>query len=98
MGLSDHHKMIITIMKVKFKKNEPKTINFRCYKNFDENLFRQELKNALRNTHKEMDYDNFKWTMITILNKHAPMKKKFIRGNSAPVIRLCPRHSCTDLN
>ena len=76
--------MIITMMKGKFKKKDPKIINFRCYKKFDDNLFRDELKNALRNTHKEMDYDYFKLTFMAILNKHAPMKKKFIRGNNAP--------------
>ena len=83
-GLSDHHKMIITMMKGKFKKKDPQIINFRCYKKFDDNLFRVELQNALRNTRKEMDYDYFKLTFMAILNKHAPMKKKFIRGNNAP--------------
>ena len=39
-GLSDHHKMIITMMKGKFKKKDPQIINFRCYKKFDDNLFR----------------------------------------------------------
>ena len=83
-GLSDHHKMIITMMKGKFKKKDPKIINFRCYKNFDDNLFRDELINALRNTHDDMDYDYFKSTFVAILNKHAPRKKKFVRGNNAP--------------
>ena len=83
-GLSDHHKMIITMMKGKFKKKDPKIINFRCYKNFDDNLFRDELINALRNTHDDMNYDYFKSTFVAILNKHAPRKKKFVRGNNAP--------------
>ena len=83
-GLSDDHKMIITVMKCKFKKKDPKIINFRCYKNFDENLFRNELKNALRDTDKELNYDYFKQAFVNILNIHAPMKKKFIRGNNAP--------------
>ena len=71
-------------MKCKFKKKDPKIINFRCYKNFDENLFRNELKNALRETDKELNYDYFKQAFMNILNIHAPMKKKFIRGNNAP--------------
>ena len=83
-GLSDHHKMIITMMKGKFNKKDPKIINFRCYKNFDENLFRSELNNALRDTPKELDYDYFKQAFMNILNRHAPMKKKFVRGNNAP--------------
>ena len=83
-GLSDHHKMVITVMKSKFKKKDPKIINFRSYKNFGENLFREELKNALQDTGKEIEYDDFKQIFMTILNLHAPMKKKFIRGNNAP--------------
>ena len=50
-GLSDHHKMIITVMKVKFKKKEPKTINLRCYKNFNDHLFRDELKTTTGYVH-----------------------------------------------
>ena len=83
-GLSDHHKMIITMMKTKFKKKEPKIVKYRSYKHFDDNIFREELKNALQNTDKEMNYDVFNRTVITLLDKHAPMKKKFIRGNNAP--------------
>ena len=74
-GLSDHHKMIITAVKVKFKKKESQTIN---------DFFRDELKNTVQNTYTEMDYDDFKRTFMTILNKYAPMKKKFLRGNNAP--------------
>ena len=72
-------------MKGKFKKKGPKIINFRCYKKFGVNLFRDELKNALRNAHKEMDY-YFKLTFMAILNKHDPVKKKFTRGNNAPFL------------
>ena len=81
-GLSDHHKMIITVMKSKFKKKDPNIINFRCYKHFNEDLFLEQLKSALQNTHREMVYDDFKQTFLTILNLHAPMKKKLIRGNN----------------
>ena len=52
--------------------------------NFNDDLFRDELKNTLRNTFTEMGYDDCKRTFMTILNKHAPMKKKFLRGNNAP--------------
>ena len=71
-------------MKSKFKKKDPKIINFRWYKHFGEIVFREELKSGPQNTHREMVYDDFKQTFLTILNLHAPMKKKFIRGNNAP--------------
>ena len=75
-GLSDCLKMIFTMLNSKFKKKDPKIINFRCYKNFDENSFREDLRNAMQNTHTEMIYENFKQIFMTILNLHAPVNKK----------------------
>ena len=74
-GLSDLHKIIFTMLNSKFKKKDPKVINFRCYKNFHENSFREDLRNALQNTHAEMIYENFKQISMTILNLHAPVIK-----------------------
>ena len=31
-----------------------------------------------------MSYDDFKEIFIKVLNLHAPMKKKLVRGNNAP--------------
>lgn len=36
-GLSDFHKMIVTVMKTTVPKAKPKIIKYRDYKNFDEN-------------------------------------------------------------
>ena len=46
-GLSDFHKMIVTVMKNTIPKSEPKIIQYRDYKTFDENNFREELKEKL---------------------------------------------------
>ena len=83
-GLSDHHKMTVTVLKSYFKKKEPITVNYRCYKKFNVNLFRSELINVLQNVNNEIDNEEFKKTFMHVLNIHAPMKKKFIRGNNAP--------------
>ena len=83
-GLSDHHKMIITVLKTEFKKREPIQVNYRCYKHFDEILFRHDLSSALSNLSKTASYDDFEKLYIDILNPHAPVKKKFVRGNNAP--------------
>ena len=84
-GLSDHHKMIITVLKHYVKKKQPKTINYRCYKHFNESVFRNELIIKLQNFNKEtMNYDEFKNIFMVILDSHAPKKKKVIRGNNAP--------------
>ena len=84
-GLSDYHKMIITVLKVHFKKKEPITIKFRSYKNFNESIFRDNLLNNLQNSCKDMmSYDDFKEIFMKVLNLHAPMKNKLVRGNNAP--------------
>ena len=83
-GLSDYHKMIITALKVHFKK-EPITIKFRSYKKFNESRFRDYLLYDLQNSGKEtMSLDDFKEIFMNVLNLHAPMKKKLLRGNNAP--------------
>ena len=60
-GLSDHHKlMIITVLKSEFNKKDPIQINYRSYKNFDENYFRHKLSSALFNLLNEnTNYDDF---------------------------------------
>ena len=84
-GLSDHHKMIVSVLKTDYKKKDPLIVNYRSYNKFDENLFRQELTNALHNLMTENStYDEFKEVYMKVLNLHAPMKKKFVRGNNAP--------------
>ena len=87
-GLSDHHKMIITVLKSYFKKKHPVIKNYRSYKHFDEDLFRRDLKINLQNLNEEIrDYDNFKEIFMKVLNHHAPTMKKLIRGNNAPFMK-----------
>ena len=76
-GLSDHHKMIITILKSNYKKRVPLLVNYRSYKKFDENLLRSELANTLENLIGEnMGYDEFINVFMKTINLHAPMKKE----------------------
>ena len=42
-GMSDHHKMIVTVLKTSFKKSKPRIITYRRYKTFDRNDFRDDL-------------------------------------------------------
>ena len=46
-GLSDHHKMIITVLKTYFKKLKPSIIKYRSYANFDEDSFKTDLTYSL---------------------------------------------------
>ena len=80
-GLSDHHLLIFTMLKTQYERLPPKTIKYRKWKNFDEFLFRQELVNALN---CNLDYKTFEQVFELVLNRHAPMRTKFLRGNSQP--------------
>ena len=42
-GLSDFHKMIVTVMKTSYRKIEPKVMNYRDYKSFSNEGFRELL-------------------------------------------------------
>ena len=75
-GISDFHKMIITVMKTTFEKLEPKEINYRDYKDFDEDSFRSDLKNTLHCEKGNMDFTKFQNLFLQILNSHAQLKKK----------------------
>ena len=84
-GLSDCHKMTVTVLKMYIKKKKPRCVNYRCYKSFNEGDFRHDLLKCLETLDEAtMNYDNFLEIFINILNKHAPLKQKIVRGNQAP--------------
>ena len=47
IGISDFHKMVITVLKVFYKKQKPRIIQYKGYKNFDNQLFQRELNSKL---------------------------------------------------
>ena len=53
-GLSDFHKMVITVMKVFYKKQKPKIIQCRSYKNFDNQVFQRELSSELLKVYQNL--------------------------------------------
>ena len=82
-GLSDFHKMIVTVMKTTVPKAKPKIVQYRDYKNFVEGNFRTELRNKLNNQ-VIRTYIKFEEIFLEVLNKHAPFKKKVFRANHKP--------------
>ena len=82
-GLSDFHKMSVTVMKTTFPKAKPKVIQYRDYKHFVIGNFRLELRFKLRNEIVE-NYGKFEDIFLGILGKHAPLKKKVLRANEKP--------------
>ena len=82
-GMSDCHKMIVTVLKMKFCKAQPKIIYYRNYKKFDKNIFRTKLKQKLE-INKSSNYSDFENIFLSTLEDEAPLKKKTIRANQAP--------------
>ena len=77
--------MTVTVLKTYFKKKKPIQIDYRSYKYFTESEFRIDLQeNLLKHNKETMDYDDFKSIFIHVLDRHAPKKKKVVRGNNAP--------------
>ena len=85
-GLSDFHKMCVTVMKMYHCKQRLSVITYRKFKNFSNIEFMKDLEEHLT---KFEHFNNipsnlFKETVNTILEKHAPTKKKYVRANQAP--------------
>ena len=80
-GLSDFHKMAITVLKTKFEKSKPKTVLYRDYKKFNEIDFRNDLTKFLSLC---ISYDSFEKIFMEVLELHAPLKTKLLRANEAP--------------
>ena len=68
---------------------KPNIIFYRSYKKFDEKSFIEHLQNKNKNISISCNDPNVNYKSITenfleTTHKHAPLKKKFIRGNQAP--------------
>ena len=80
-GLSDFHKMSLTILKTKFEKNKPKLVHYRDYKNFNNESFKNDLQ---RYTILCTTYETFEKVFMNLLEIHAPLKQRYIRANEVP--------------
>ena len=60
-GISDHHKLIYTFFKSTYAKGKPNFVYYRCFKNFNKELFKKNLLQNLKNTGNsfEVFYDTF---------------------------------------
>ena len=81
-GLSDFQKLTTTVLKQYFPKPKPKIVSYSNYRNFRNDEFRVELNNEiLKHDINNIEYQYFLNVFIEILNKHAPMKTKYLRAN-----------------
>ena len=82
-GLSDHHKLVCTILKSGGFKGAPIEKIYRSYKTYDVSNFKITLKIELEKVKSE-SYGEFEAVFLKELNKHAPLKKTFLRYNNNP--------------
>ena len=92
-GISDHDVTFAVRMAILPKiKNQPKIIRVRKYNKFDNEAFRNDLKNMNFDQIKNITDDpNEMWELwkrfhIDVLNEHAPVTDMKIKGNNLPYI------------
>ena len=84
--------MVVTVLKVFYKKQKPKIIQYSKYDHFNNDLFRVELNNELLNVNlNNAELSEMTETLMSLLDKHAPKKQKYIRANNANFITKCLR-------
>ena len=72
-------------MRAHFTKRTPLVISYRDYTNYDHSLFRYELIRNLNNLNGgQIDCETFNSVTVATLNRHAPLKKKYMRANNWP--------------
>ena len=88
VGLSDHHKLILSFFRSYFSRIPPKTIQYRKYKTFKESSFlyqldQELLKGVMYKSNRDM-CSTFTETFRRVLDKHTPLETKRVRGNQSP--------------
>ena len=86
--LSDCHKLVCSILRALFKKVLPKIIKYRDQRHFDQKMFLRNLDSKLQqgdlNKNCNEPYEKLSEISVDILNYHAPLKEKQVRGNHVP--------------
>ena len=97
-GISDFHKLTITTLKSSFIKQEPKMFNYRNFKRFNNENFRNDLlyEIGMKGFHN-ISCEEFETLFMKTLNNHAPMKIKYIRANNSPFMNN-PKPLWSDLD
>ena len=86
-GLSDFHKMTVNVMKTFFEKLQPRVVNYRDYKYFENDKFSTNLLSEFGKANtkeKESGLNDLLDACKRILDIHAPCKQKYAKGNHMP--------------
>ena len=78
--------MVSTFLKSHFQRLPAKTITYRNTKKIDENAFRKDINEMeFKKLYEEEEpFDTLTRTFQMVIERHAPLKKKTIRGNQEP--------------
>ena len=83
-GISDFHKLIITILKATPDKLPPRIMKYRDYKNFESKAFNKKLQVSLKNFDmNSSSFVEFKTIFMELLNKIVPLKAKYLGANDS---------------
>ena len=87
-GLSNYHGLVVTVLKSHIPRLKPKVIKYRNYKNFDPVKFIADVRRTNFDALEDPEdcYNNLTNNFRNLVDKHALLKTKFARGNSAPFV------------
>ena len=82
-GLSDFHKMSVAVMKMYYAKQKLYIVHYRKFKNFCNDSFIKdtELPVSKLCNQQYVPLKILKTTVNITLEKHAPLKKRYVRAN-----------------
>ena len=69
IGLADFHKMILTVLKVFYKKQKLSIITYRRYKNFSNEVLMADVQNRISQVTSDtidLDFDLFKAVLLNV--------------------------------
>ena len=82
--------IVFVLLQMYFGKLPPRVISYRNFSNYDSANFINSLNEVLYENENRDSFlkhpDYFYRVFTEVLNKHAPPKKKYIRGNNKPFI------------
>ena len=84
-GLSEFHKLVLTVLKTSIVKNKLREIQYRNCKYFDSRKFNRDLKEEFSREYVD-SCSKFDEILFRVLGRHAPLKKKMLRANHAPYV------------
>ena len=88
-GLSDFDKLILIFFKTQITHLKSKIAFYRNYKHFEDRKFLEDLNSTDFSLNTDDPNENYNFItdkFLKVVNRHAPLKKKILRGNHAPLL------------